>query len=317
MEKNIKKLSLLFIVLFILLLCFIPFFAGTYLIHLFILVMIWAVVAASWDMLIGFFGIFSFAQVAFLALAAYFSGIITIRYQISPWIVLLLDLLFIAIISFIIGWTIIRLKGAYVAIITVCFVKISQLIISNWTKVTRGEKSLWGIPTIFSGEKMQLKYYYCILVLSLMIFIFMYYMSKSKYGYAAKAIKEAPSAAESLGINIQTFKIFGFILSAVMTGIVGWFYAHYINVLSPSLLDIDSMVTVLVMGMLGGIGSIFGPAIGSFVITFSLEYLRDIGAYRFLLYGILMIVIMLYQPKGLYGMIMTIKNKIEGDKKNE
>jgi len=305
-EKSHKK-TLGIIILIIA--CMAPLFSGSYMTHLFILAILWSVVVASWDILVGYLGIFSFTQVGFLAIAGYFSAIISMRLGISPWLTLFMAILFNIIVSFIVGWITLRLQGAYIAIITVAFVQILQLIISNWTDVTRGEKSLWGIPPLFQGSNVHNKYYICILIIAVILIAFMYYMSKSKYGYAAKAIKESSKAAESLGINISQFKIIGFILSAAITGVMGWFYAHYINVLSPNLLKIDHMVDVLIMGMVGGIGTILGPIIGSFLITFVLEILRDIGTYRFLIYGALIIIIMLYQPKGVYGMITTLIHK--------
>lgn len=300
--------GLLLYQLLLLLLIFLPIWVkDPYLLHLLIIAMIWSVAASNWDLLVGYMGMFNFAQAAFLGIGAYSSALISMHLGVTPWLSLLLGGLITGTFSIVIGLPVLRLAGAYVAMVTLAFSEAIRITISNWTGFTRGVMGLWGIPPLFGGSG-KIPYYYSALALLILSTLILVIWTRSRYGIASIAIKESKSSSESLGINITGFKLAAFFVSSSLTGIAGGFYAFYVLLLSPVLLDLHHMFDIMAMGIIGGIGTIFGPIIGAFIIIFSLEYLRAVGEYRFLIYGVLLILIMLLKPQGLYaGVIELLK----------
>jgi branched-chain amino acid transport system permease protein len=271
--------------------------------------MIWAVVVASWNLIAGFVGIFSLGQIGFLGLGGYASALISMHLGLSPWVCMVAGGLMAGAASILIGIPLLRLRGAYIAMLTLAFSEVVHFLDSNLEGLTRGEMSLWGIPPLFDTAE-KLPYYYSILLLfAVSIFLF-YVFSKSRYRLAATAIKESENSAESLGVNVKKFKLGIFFVSAFFTGLVGGFYAHYVHLLSPTFLRFSHMIDVLAMGILGGIGTVMGPVLGAFVVTFFLESFRFIGEYRFLIYGILLILVILFKPQGLYLGIVDIFTRL-------
>jgi branched-chain amino acid transport system permease protein len=128
---------------------------------------------------------------------------------------------------------------------------------------------------------------------------FLVKLMRSSFGYVTAAIRESQEAASSLGIDITKYKILAFMLSSFMSGIAGAFYAHYILILTPDIMGLHTMVSILVMGMLGGLGTLHGPILGTFVLTFLSEYLRGFGQFRFIIYGGLIVLSVLFIPGGL------------------
>jgi len=134
----------------------------------------------------------------------------------------------------------------------------------------------------------------------------LYGIVKSRYGLALIAIKASEDSARSLGVEVTQVKIVIFLISAILTGISGWFYAHYILLVTPEILKMDSMITVMAMTVIGGSGSLAGPVLGAFLITFLLEYFRIVGEYRFIIYAAALFFIMMVKPKGIYGGIQSL-----------
>jgi len=281
-----------------------------YVVHLMIMGMIWAVVVSSWNLVAGYVGIFSLGQIGFFGLGGYTSALISMHTGISPWFCIVLGGLMGGACSIFIGIPLLRLRGAYIAMLTLAFSEVVHFLDSNLEGLTRGEMSLWGIPPLFdTAEKMP--YYYTALFLLIISIILFYRFSKSRYRLAATAIKEAEHSAESLGVNVKKFKLGVFFVSAFFTGMVGGFYAHYVLLLSPTFLKFSYMIDVLAMGILGGIGTVIGPVIGAFLVTFFLESFRFIGEYRFFIYGILLILIILFKPQGLYVGIVDLTKRLD------
>lgn len=129
----------------------------------------------------------------------------------------------------------------------------------------------------------------------------------SGFGFGLRAIRDSGIAAESLGVNLTRSKTMVFALSALLAGVLGAFYAHYVLILTPSsAVGIDIMTQILAMTLIGGIGRLFGPTIGAFILTFGLEWTREFGEYRLLIYGILLVVIVMFLPKGIAGMRLGV-----------
>jgi branched-chain amino acid transport system permease protein len=281
------------------------FVRDPYLLHLLILSLVFGVLASSWNLLFGFMGVYSFGHQAFFGIGAYITGILVVKSISSPWAGILLGGLGAAIMSLIISWPTFRLKGPYVAIVTLAFAEVLRITCANWVDLTRGQLGL-SVPALFSGTS-RIQPYYLIFAIFCATWIVFGKLMKSSLGLAVIAIRESQEAAESLGVDVVRFKRLAFILTSFIAGIAGAFYAHYIGILTPDVMGTGIIFGVLVMGLFGGIGTLNGPIVGSLVLTFLAEYLRGFGNYRFLIYSLVIVFIVLFLPGGLMEGARKIK----------
>jgi branched-chain amino acid transport system permease protein len=311
--KRLKpRADIAFVVIAILLIVFPIFVRDSYSLHIIILSLIFSILAASWNFLVGYTGIFSLAHQAFFGIGAYVSAIMAIRVGVSPWFGLIIGGIIAGLSSIIIGLPCLRLRAApYIAIATLAFAEISRLTCMNLGDITRGERGLWGIPIFpdinlpwfgvisFAGG-VRLPYYYLILLIFIIMMVLFYFIIHSFVGLAFRSIRESQDAAESLGVNISYYKLLAFITGGFFAGVAGGFYAHYILILTPtSILGPEIMIDILMMTIVGGIGTFIGPMLGAFLITLGLEYLRILQDYRLMAFGALLIVIILFVPGGI------------------
>lgn len=271
--------------------------------------MLWAITAMSWDITTGYMGRFHFAQATFLGIGAYASTLISMHLYVSPWLSMPLGGIVAGVFSLGLSLSTLRLKGWYMALVSLAFAELVRRIIVSWVSVFGGLSGIWGIPSLFKVAEMSHYYYTVVGLYAISITIFQCIV-KSRYGLAIVAIRESSPSARSLGIEIIKIEIVIFFVSAALTGIAGAFYAHYVQSISPPLLELGTMIDVMAMAMLGGGGSLYGPTIGAFMITLVLEYFRIVGIYRFIIYGVSLIIIMLFRPKGIYGGIANLVGQI-------
>ena len=268
-----------------------------YLLHLLILFFIYGTLVSNWNILFGYMGIFCFGQQAFFGIGAYGSAIFAMRFGFPVPLAILIGGLAAMVSSVLIGLPSLRLRGPYVALVTLAFSEVMRLVCSNWVEVTRGQLGL-AVSPLFSGAG-RLGYYYAAFLLLVLSTFFLVKLMRSSFGYVTAAIRESQEAASSLGIDITKYKILAFMLSSFMSGVAGAFYAHYILILTPDIMGLHTMISILVMGMLGGLGTLHGPILGTFVLTFLSEYLRGFGQFRFIIYGGLIVLSVLFIPGGL------------------
>ena len=283
-----------------------------YFLHLMILSMLFATFASSWNLVTGYAGLKTFGHHAFFGIGAYGSALIALKLEISPWITMWLGALLASCVGVIVAVPVLRIRSIpHIAIVTLAFAEIVRIIISNLQEFTRGELGLWGIPP-FEGFNLPLfgkivfnaaqrvPYYYLILALFGCSSILFYCLVRSKVGLAIVAIRDAQDAAESVGINLTLYKILIFWISAFWVGICGAFYAHYLVLLTPTAaVGIDLMILIVAMTLVGGLGTLLGPIVGAFALTLGVESLRAVGDYRLVIYGILIILVIMFLPRGL------------------
>jgi branched-chain amino acid transport system permease protein len=283
-----------------------------YYLNILTICLIYAALASTWNLMVGYAGILSFGHQAFYGLGAYFSAIITIHLGLSPWLSLPLGGLFAALLSLAIGIPCLRLRIApYIAIATLAFSEILLVICKNWVSLTRGEMGLSGIPpltgfslgeflTVNFGGGSKVPNYYVMLGIYILAMLAMYGLMNSRVGLALKSLREDQDAAASLGVDVTRYKLIAFLVSSFFAGVTGAFYAHYLSILAPdSVFSVGEMVEVVAITLVGGIGTFLGPTLGAFTLIVGLELLRGLEDYRFMIYGAMLVIVVLLLPNGL------------------
>ena len=282
-----------------------------YILHILVITGIYIILTLSLNLLVGYTGLAALGHAAFSCVGAYASALLALNYGLSPWLGLLVGAVAAAVLGAFIGVPSLRLKGDYLALATFGFGVIVYSIAKNWVSVTRGPMGLPGIPA-FSIFGIQLSEVWQYLVL-VAVFVFVTYfiinrIVKSPFGRVLRGIREDEIAALAMGKNINKYKIIVFIVGAFFAGIAGSLYAHYITFIDPSSFTVMESITILLMVVFGGMGSLSGSFVGAAVLVIFPEMLRFLGMpssvaapLRQMIYGLLLILLMLKRPQGILG----------------
>jgi branched-chain amino acid transport system permease protein len=311
MLKMRKEFIILLIISFFLGIAPIFFHGNLYIMNILTICLIWAVVAASWDLIMGFAGIFSFGQVAFFVSGAYGSVILALNFGISPWFGILAGGAIASVIGILVCIPCLRLKGAYIALATFAIHMVLEPLIKSKIGIalgTGGALGLLGIPSLKIGgyvfSNMEpVPSFYAAMGIFLVSLLIIYKVIFSGWGLAFIALRDSEVFAKSLGVNDYKYKLLVFGVSAFLTGSVGAFYAHYVQVLSPRMLSFDLFLTLMVMLVLGGIGRFPGAVIGALIATFFSEILRPLETYRGLVFGGTVVLLVIFMPQGIMGIL--------------
>jgi branched-chain amino acid transport system permease protein len=250
--------------------------------------------AVSLNLVTGFTGQFSLGHAGFMAIGAYTCAIITMRMPTYSGFMLgiIASAIFAALVGVLIGIPTLRLKGDYLAIATLGMAEIIRIIIVNM-QITNGAAGLFGIPRFVNWEIM------CFFMVTTIICINNFL--KSSHGRACISIREDEIAAESMGINITKYKIVAFAMGAFFAGIAGALYASFFHVIEPGLFGFLMSVDILVIVVLGGMGSLTGSAFASVILAVANAQLMRIPALRMIIYSVMLVCIMIFRPQGLMG----------------
>ena len=291
----------------------IPFILKSqYIIQILILCGVNSILVISLGLILGLSGQLSLAQIGFFGIGAYTSALLACRLGISFWIGLPVATLFSGVAGFLIGYPSLRLKGHYLAITTLAFLLVLYQIFLNWVSLTRGAMCLVGVPPInFFGipYTTRIPYYYFILVMTTIIIWIALRITHSRVGRALKAIREDDVAAQSLGINTHYYKVRIFTIGAAMAGAIGSFFAHYMGSVAPESFSLHPALNILMMAIIGGMGSIFGNILGAVVFTVLPEYLRALAQYRLLINGLIVILVISFLPGGLVEIFRKFQSR--------
>lgn len=267
------------------------------------LVCINVIAAVSLNLVTGILGQLVLGHAGFMLAGAYVAALFTksgvLPLGIAFPIGLVMAGLFAAFCGVLIGIPALRLRGDYLAIITLGFGEIIRVIANN-LKITNGAMGLSGIQSLSNRQTPGVMFTYAFLIALFVIFI-MFTIGRSRHGRAIISIREDEIASESMGINTTYYKLLAFVLSAFIAGVAGGIYAHQIGVIDPAKFDFNKSVEILIMVVLGGMGSITGSVISATVLTILPEMLRGFSQYRMLVYSIVLICVMLFKPSGLLG----------------
>jgi branched-chain amino acid transport system permease protein len=281
--------------------------------HILILVFLYAMLGGAWNILGGYAGQVSLGHALYFGIGAYSSTMLMLEFNISPWLGMLLGMFFSVAVSAILGYPCFRIKGHYFVIATIALGEIAFVIFTNWEWVGGAVgKHIPFLEPSFAVFQFRGKtaYYYTALAFLIIQLAFTWFMEKSYLGYYFQAIREDEDTARSLGINITKYKMTAMAFSAAFMAMGGTFYAQYLLYIDPeSVLPNILSTQVCLIPILGGLGTVFGPAIGALIMfplsEFVRAYLGGSGnAFDLIIYGLLIMVFAVVKPTGLMGFIM-------------
>lgn len=265
---------------------------------------IYIILASSLNITNGYTGLFSFGHAAFYAIGAYSAAILATRAGFPFLLTLPLAGLISAIFGAAIALPTLRLKGIFLALVTIGFQQITYLVIMNWIWLTRGPMGIPGIPPAsFLGMELKsnLQYYYLILFLDIVVIFLISRIVDSRVGRTLVAIREDELAAQSVSVNPFTAKVLSFVLATFFAGIAGAFFAHHARFVSADSFKLEETFLILTMLIVGGMGSILGPVIGAIFLVVLPEVFRFLAEFRGVVYGLIMIGTILFRPEGIAG----------------
>jgi branched-chain amino acid transport system permease protein len=317
-RKNLSTISLLLVLAILPIL----FHNNNHIMNILILCLIWGVVAASWDLILGYANLFSFGHLSFFVIGGYASGLLAKYVGLSPWLGYIAGGIAAAIIGFLIGIPCLRLKGMYLAIVTFSlnFVLPTLIVWAGPGKFenfsTGGSWGLTRIPApslfgyVFTRQEL-VPWYYLSLVFFILFLSIIYIIIKSNIGLAFIALRDAEPQAKSLGVNEYKYKLLVFAISAFIAGSAGAYYASYFALISPASMNLDVFLIVLVMVLFGGLGVFPGAAIGAFIITIVNELLRPTLEWRLVILGTIVILTMMFMPKGIMDILALLSRLVK------
>lgn len=307
-RRKVLEISSIVIIAFIVFLLHIK--QEFYLIHILSLMGIYVILVLGLNMVIGYTGLLDLGFIAFYAIGAYSAAILSIK-GLPFLIVLPASIFFTCVFRFFLGKPIMRLRGDYLAIVTLGFGEITRLVLNNWDSLTNGPK---GLPRV--GESMQpislfgfrfsqeIHYFYLILFFVTASIFAIRRIERSKIGRAFVSIREDEIASEAAGINTSYIKLLSFVVSSVFAAIAGTIYAYWIGFISPESFTFWESILLVCMVVLGGMGNILGVTFGVVLLVGIPEFLRitlggEFVLYRMLLFGLLMVIMVVLRPQGI------------------
>jgi branched-chain amino acid transport system permease protein len=303
-----------------------------YYLHLMILVLMWVAIGSGWNLIAGYTGQVSFGDAAFFGAGAYTAGLLSAKLGISAWWGLALGGIAAVIIAFPFGWICFRLRGAYFALATLALNEVCRHAATIWESLTGGMVGILIMQTFVS----KIPYYYIALTLAVMSIVAIEVVIKSKWGYYFVSIREDQDAAESMGIDTHHYKMISLCLAAYMTGIAGSLYMNYMGFIDPSVVFSlhDISIMAILVGIVGGVSTIYGPAVGAFIMVAVSEIFRSGGfglldrlakssdstililiaknvkEAHVLGFGLLVVLVILFLPNGIVGDWDRIKRAV-------
>ncbi|MDP2692330.1 MAG: branched-chain amino acid ABC transporter permease [bacterium] len=287
-----------------------------YLIHLAILVSIYAMLGISLNLVVGYTGLLSITQAAFYGLGAYTTAILLTKYDVSFFLSIGLGALITAVVSLLIGYVLSKFKGDYYALGSFGFNVIVYSIFLNSQGLTRGPLGIPGIdrPTfnftnfITFNFSSNLSFLVLVAIFATLIFFVSKFITESSFGRVLKAIREDEQAIQIFGYKTHQYKLAIFVIGAAIASIAGAFFASYITFIDPSTFTINESIFILSIIILGGLANLRGSVLGALFLILLPEILRFVGfpsdiaaQMRVLVYGALLVILMLYRPQGLLG----------------
>lgn len=282
-----------------------------YLTHLLILIAIYSILSVSLNLVVGYTGLLSVTHAAFYGLGAYATAIMMTQYGVGFFSSMAAGIIIAGGMAFLIGMTLSKFKGDYYALVSFGFNIIMFSIFLNWQQLTRGPLGIPGIgkPVLFGILfASNAAFLGLAIILCVCIYAISYFITNSSFGRALKAIREDEQAASVFGYRAPRFKLVIFMIGAMMASVAGSLFASYISFIDPSTFTLNESVFILAIIILGGLASLRGSFLGAACLILLPEALRFVGfpsevaaQMRQVVYGLILIILMMYRPQGLIG----------------
>ncbi len=282
---------------------------SSYAMHILILVIMWSVIGMAWNLLGGYCGQVSFGHAAFFGVGAYTAGMLYSKLGLSAWWGIPFSIVVVTAFSLVLGFIVLRLRGPFFALATLAIGVIMRIVAENVTNFTGGDLGIMIRERTWVEKTW---YYYIVLAIACMTFFAIKIVVESKLGYYFVAIREDQDAAESLGINTTLYKTVALCLSGVLTGFAGAFYMNYMGYIDPKVVFAlhDISIVAIMVVMVGGVATYWGPVVGSVIMIVLAELIRSIpglGTAHQTLFGVLLIIIIIFLPNGIVGDFPKLK----------
>jgi len=284
---------------------------SNYLLSIFIVIGIYALVVEGLGVLMGYAGQVSFGQAAFFGIGAYTVAILTTRCHWGTIPALLAAIVLPALVAAVIGRPTLQLKEHYLALATLAFGLLVHIIFNEGGEITGGPSGLTGIPYLHIGGLVfnrDYKFYYLVCVVVVLVFLGVRNLDRSRIGRSLRAIRDSEVAAEANGINAAALKLQAFVFSAFLAGLGGGIYAYYVTFISPAPFGFNMSIQFVLMAVIGGLGTIWGPVLGVGLVVALGEVLRWLvplviphagGEYQIIFFGLILVLTMIFKPEGL------------------
>lgn len=296
----------------------VPMVATLHTYSIVITVLIWIMFGHSWNLLGGYTGQISFGHAMFLGIGAYTAMLIVNALNLDMALTLLLGGLLAGLLSLVIGFLIFRLKGPYFALGTLAFAEIIHIVARNMKDITNGGEGIMLMkrPTFFGIQIVsKIEYFYVALLLAAVVTLFVAYLMRSKTGYTFIAVRENQDSAEAMGMNSTLVKSKALFVSAFLAGVAGGFYGLYNKFIDPDMtMTVHMSAEMIFVTVIGGIGTIAGPVIGAAVLISLQEYLKNLEVLQafpslyLIVYGLLIMLVIVYLPGGLIEGFQKIRS---------
>jgi branched-chain amino acid transport system permease protein len=291
-----------------------PTLVSPYWIHVLMLMFLYGILAVSLRQML-ILGQVSFAHPAFMAIGAYTSTMLVMNLGLPFWFTIFLAGFASGIVAFLLGLPVLRLTGPYFFLATFAFLEVVRMILTHYYVPFGGPMGIYNIPPPnpigpinFSSIS---HFYYLILIVFVITLLFFYSLERSRFGQSWHAIGQSHLLAESLGVNVMGYRVLAFVIACFFAGVAGACYAHYMTHMSPMEFGLTLSVDCIVWAVVGGMGSVFGPAVGAGILTFIPQVFKSTAEYEAGLSAVIFIIIILFLPGGLISLPQVISRRIK------
>jgi branched-chain amino acid transport system permease protein len=301
---NARKKYIPLLVVILSIIAPIAFRNDIYFILLLCMIGMYIISVSGLDILFGYSGQISLGHAGFYGIGAYASAILSTKLEMPAFISMVSAVIVAIIFAILLAMPAAKLVHHFLALLTIAFGQLFYLVVANSDELTGGFSGINFIPPFEIGPfalDTNFKYYYLILASVIVCLLIKQRIIKSRIGRAFVAIRENSHAANGSGINVTSYKMMAFAISAAFTAFSGALYAHFIRFVSPESFVLNQSIIFLTMLLFGGMGNFYGPIIGAVIITIINEYFQALGNYQMLIYGVFIILILMFMPKGLVG----------------
>lgn len=280
--------------------------ANPYALHIWSTIGVYAIAAMGLNLVFGYTGQISLGHAAYFAVGAYTSALLTTDLGVPFALSIAAAILLSTLLGLVVGIPSLKLDGAYLGMATIGFGEMVKMTLVNWEALTHGPTGISRIPLPeFLGYRFATPQarFYLVLALTALAFFVYCNLVRSHYGMRFVAVRDSPKAAAAMGVHVQRTKVYAFAFSTAFVGLAGGLYAHLNRYIAPDAFTLGESINFVVIVVLGGMGTLVGPIVGSFVVVYLRETLQALQDANMLLYGLLLMILMIVMPRGLVGAI--------------